>query len=195
MNRLSRVEEYNLIKKAMADDFSFLNNGSSRAVFEIDKDIVIKIAYDKKGQYQNAMEISRFRNFGSEYLATIYSYGKYVVVMEKLDVLDDETVSYAYDEDFDKIKKYAGNEYDPEKYILYSNEIIKTVDFLNENIGNSYDNYQVGISKDGRVVSFDYGFDVSNRDICVSEIFYDTISTNGSRWFLETMLNRVLSKR
>ena len=88
MRRLTKVEERQIIKRAIEED-CFLSNGSSRAVYSLGDGTCLKVALDKKGQFQNHIEIETFFHHGKTYFAEIFSYGKYVVVMEEVEVIEE----------------------------------------------------------------------------------------------------------
>ena len=147
----------------------FIANGSSRAVYEYNDDYVVKVALDKKGQYQNKVEVNSYRKYGDLHLARIQSYGKHIVVMEKVDKLDYYVVyDIWHTENYDE---YTGEdkEYYEAKGIDESlfYKIKETVDALDEWNGTTSDNYQIGIVGD-RVVAYDYGFETGSFDKCVS---------------------------
>jgi len=166
MKRLSIKQELDILAQLKADDF--LDNGSSRSVYSFG-DNVVKIALDRKGQYQNHVEIKTFREEGDEYLAKIQSYGKYIVVMEKV---------LAYDRDFAEIMCNAPDEweyqserheYEMTKELAYQFEDVK--DHLDYVLGGSADNYQLGLTKDGRIVAYDYGYESESHEISVSSMY------------------------
>lgn len=175
MKRLSRYEEI-LIIRAAKENGEFLDNGSSRAVYDIGNGRVLKIAIDRKGQYQNKTEIELYRYSDSrEYLAAVYAYGKFSVIMEKVVPVEYEDVrSLAHDCGYfnessesdetteDAIKKYYGIE----KIEIES--VKKVYDYLEFENGNTGDNYQIGIRPDGSAAAYDYGFISGKYDMCVS---------------------------
>jgi hypothetical protein len=149
----------------------FIGNGSSRAVYEYNDDYIVKVALDKKGQYQNSAEVKKYRKYGDLHLARIQSYGKHIVVMEKVDILDYYIVydiwhSENYDEYTDEDKDYYEAKGIDES-LFY--KIKETVDALDEWNGTTSDNYQIGIVGD-RVVAYDYGFETGSFDKCVSNL-------------------------
>src|SRR5690554_313172 len=147
----------------------FIANGSSRAVYEYNDDYVVKVALDKKGQYQNKVEVNSYRKYGDLHLARIQSYGKHIVVMEKVDMLDYYVVydiwhTENYDEYTDEDKDYYERKGIDEN-LFY--KIKETVDALDEWNGTTSDNYQIGVVGD-RVVAYDYGFETGSYEKCVS---------------------------
>ena len=89
LKRISMLEEVEYLKRADSV-CRFLGNGSSRVVFSIGDGKCIKVASDVRGQYQNHVEIELFKKYGGDYLAEIYAYGKYIVVMDEVDPIDDD---------------------------------------------------------------------------------------------------------
>lgn len=153
---------------------SYIANGSSRVVYDYDNDYIVKVALDKKGQYQNNVEVKNYRNYGDTYLARIQSYGKYIVVMERVDELDYCTVEDIweagdYDEFVDWNTDQNGNYYyeGVDEDLFY--KVQKTVDALEQWNGRTEDNYQIG-TVGGRIVAFDYGFETGSFDKCVSNL-------------------------
>lgn len=149
----------------------FIGNGSSRAVYEYNDDYVVKVALDKKGQFQNNAEVKKYRKYGDLHLARIQSYGKHIVVMEKVDMLDYYVVydiwhTERYDEYVDEDKEYYEAKGINEE-VFY--KIKETVDALDEWNGTTSDNYQIGIVGD-RVVAYDYGFETGSYEKCVSNL-------------------------
>lgn len=154
MLKLNTTQEIRIVQKILQTD-SFIDAGSSRAVFSLSKTKVVKIAIDKEGIQQNLNEIKTFDVFGDDKLARIYAYGEYIIVMERVEHgFDSEDLEYC-DEDYDL------TEDDIE-------EIYKIAGFLDSKIGETIDNQQIGFSVERQKwVCYDYGLNL--KDHCVSE--------------------------
>jgi len=189
MTELTIKEEYELLKELINEGVNFIHNGSSRAVFDLDKERVIKIAMDKQGRRQNKNEIDLFRKAGNTYLAEIYSYGTFIIVMEKV---DEECMEICMD-------IYCGND----EYLDYTDkekdQVVEVVDFLKYHAGETNDNFQLGRScTRDRFVSFDYGYntDYENSQI-VSDNLADYVDYKGPHLLLQRttrMLKILLDK-
>lgn len=152
MKTLTEKEQNKLIKKVFKD-YSFINQGSSRKVFDIGKNRVLKIAFDNGGFNQNMLEVETYQQYNNILpLAKIYAYSKNCIIMEKVDILD------SYD-DFDEINDTI-NDYNIEDILGYTS-----------------DNQQMGRNKDGKVVMYDYGFNLNNNyDLYRDELIGDVSS-------------------
>lgn len=150
---------------------NFIANGSSRVVYDYNNNYVVKVALDEKGQYQNSVEVRNYHDYGDTHLARIQSYGEYTIVMEKIDELDcclvvDIWESEDYDEFIDKKSHRHKNE-NIDEDLFY--KIQETIGALEEWNGSTEDNYQIG-TVGNRIVAYDYGFEESNFDKCVSNL-------------------------
>jgi hypothetical protein len=164
MKQLTIKEEYQLLEELISEGVDFIHNGSSRAVYEFDTNRVIKVAMDRQGRRQNKNEIDLFRSAGNDYLAEIYAYGAFVIVMEKVDEECMETCMDIYF-DNDEYVEYTDKERD---------QVMEVVDFLNDHVGETDDNFQLGKSfTRGKFVSYDYGY---NTEYHNSEIVSGNLS-------------------
>lgn len=170
MRRLTKIEEKQILKEALMYG-DYLGNGSSRVVYDLGNGKVIKVAYDRKGQYQNHIEIETFSKYGRQYLAEIYAYGKYIVVAEKLDAegsLEHPISEYDYYVDGEitcdgeiEIDGLTGSQIE---------EAMDVKDQLDWILGCTVDNYQLGIREDGSIAAYDYGYQPDEHDMSVSEV-------------------------
>lgn len=194
MQRLMRNEEIQILKELMKEEYNCLGNGSSRVVFDYDDNFCVKIAVDKEGQFQNHNEIKLYDEYGSEFLARIKSYGKYIVVMEKVRAYNPDDVQEAIyengyeDEDEDR---------DEERIPLFTEEEVKNLEAVKNNLDDilteTPDNFQLGKAKDGRMVAYDYGYLPYEHEKSVSRSLYRTIhSFDTIQEFLEHMVSRLL---
>jgi hypothetical protein len=152
----------------------FIANGSSRAVYEYDDDYVVKVALDRKGQYQNNVEVKNYRAHGDLHLARIQSYGKHIVVMEKVEELNYYTIMNILRSEY--YNEFVESNTNEEGFYYYKDESIdedlfykihETVNALDKWNGSTADNCQIGIVGN-RVVAYDYGFESGSFDKCVS---------------------------
>lgn len=165
---LTREQEIREIKAAMEDSY-YLGNGSSRVVFSIQGGKVIKVAFDKAGQLQNRVEVENYLEFGGKHLAKLHAYGEWIVIQEEVLI---PMPFYEVNDEYDYV---MSAEYDGERvYEIggYTESMIEgafeTIEFLNENLGWTSDNEQVGIRVDDcSIVSYDYGFnpDIGSRSV------------------------------
>ena len=82
MDRLSKSEEINILRQVIAQN-EFIGAGSSRAVYGLGEDKVVKVAWDRGGMIQNHYEVEIAKN--TPYLtALVYSYGSFIIVAERL---------------------------------------------------------------------------------------------------------------
>lgn len=183
MKRLSRYEEILIIRAAQKES-KFLSNGSSRAVYDIGNGRVLKVAIDRKGQYQNKTEIELYRNSNSrEYLAAIYAYGKYCIVMEKVIVTEYSDMSdlidgsrYFNDDSTDSYLTVAeGLQKFYETPKLKVETFREAYNYLCYENGRTSDNYQIGIRADGSAAAYDYGFVKGAYHMCVSDHLYNNL--------------------
>lgn len=140
MKELTIREEYDLLQELSVEEGNFIHNGSSRAVYRLDENRVLKVAMDRQGRQQNTNEINLFRAHGNQHLAEIFAYGKFTVVMEIVDEQDMEDMIFEY-QDFD------------------NQEVAEVIDFLELSHGSTDDNFQLGYSRTrNKLVCYDYGY-------------------------------------
>lgn len=169
MRRLTKVEEKQILKEALMYG-QYLGNGSSRVVYSLGNGKVVKVAYDRKGQYQNHIEIETFGQYGKSYLAEIYAYGKYIVVAEEVDA--DGSVEEAINDYNYYVDDGISCDGEVEIYGLTGDQIQEAMDVkdqLDWILGCTADNYQLGVRKDGAIVAYDYGYQPDEHDMSVSE--------------------------
>lgn len=190
LKRMSILEEVEYLKRA-DNIYKFLGNGSSRVVFSIGDGKCIKVAFDIKGQYQNHVEIELFKKYGGDYLAEIYAYGKYIVVMDEVDPIDDD-VEYMYhffsEENIDVVANITG--YD--KSII--NNTIDTYNFLCEVLGETTDNFQIGLRDESCPVAYDYGFESGSVNLSVSDGIDIFINSPLESNFLSIIIKRLMKR-
>jgi len=182
MRELTMKEEYELLQELIRDDIDFINNGSSRAVFKFDTNRVVKVAMDRQGRRQNKNEIDLFRIAGNDYLAEIYAYGRFLLVMEEVSAQSMEDMLDVF---------YENQFFDYEDREI--ERVSEVIDFLSEHTGETDDNFQLGWSlKRNLLVCYDYGYNTEhrNRDL-VSNNLCDHIYMEGPESILEKSSNKL----
>lgn len=164
IKRLSLAEEREVILSLRGAEA--LGHGSSRVTYDLDsnlaarldldmsRDYVIKLAVGRGGLNQMALETNTFYCYGeSGHLAIIAAMGQFCEIMEKVRIIDD--LPYDSYENFDDfIYDFDTDGYTNEQKL----DMWKANNFLNEVFDDSADNWQLGITVEGRAVSYDYGF-------------------------------------
>ena len=139
--KLSVCQEIKLLRQLK--NCKIISNGSSRLVVIDPRDSkkVVKIAVGAWSFRQNKFEVGLWNLLNDERLATIYEYGRFVIVMERMDeTFDDDTImNSGFDEEV-------------------VNEASKIAYWLNMRLGETADNWQLGLVN-GKWKSYDYGFD------------------------------------
>lgn len=171
--KLSNLQERKLLK--LLKNAKLVGNGSSRLVF-IDprnRNRVVKVAVGAASFRQNKLEIKLWNETQCSHLAQIYEYGKFVVVMERMVTTYDEDSFYEeYDEDAEDAEFYHRG--------------IDVINWLEEELGSSGDNYQIGLNALDEWKAYDYGFDpeIGAREQC-GEAYW--MSRKEFRSFLDEM--------
>lgn len=178
MKKLTTEEELDILNVALNKN-EYLDNGSSRIVCELSDGKVLKIAVDEGGIVQNNREIETFEEFGNQFLAEIFAYGKYVIVMERLDyatrIEDIFRYQHSAQTQFDKECCGWGAEYDEEQF----ESALVTQYELGEILGESEDNDQLGMRVGTKqVVSYDYGFCEDEEGTNISDNLRSLINFN-----------------
>lgn len=158
--------EADYLEKILNDEYHLIDNGSSRAVFDTETGLVIKLALEPEGVVQNETEIELYRFFGGENLAHIYAYGKNIIIMEWVDIdyKDIYELRDEYIEGYELMDRSGLTEEEAENYL-------DVIYFLNENLGETSDNAQIGYRYEDEVfVAYDYGFAVDNMEYSVGQI-------------------------
>lgn len=161
-------QEQRQILQYCKDNTTFIGRGSSRATFEFKEfpDIVIKIIVDSKGEYQKDKEIQIYDMLGKEFLTTIYAYGDYFTVCEKVEPFDYDEVKLA-------LTNYLENEDIEEETNFTQNDVYcigNVVEALQSELGETSDNCQIGRSVvDGRIISYDFGYETGSNRYSVSD--------------------------
>lgn len=158
------------------------DSGASRVCFEcpteivkalglnIEYEYIIKLAVGLGGLSQNQLEILTYQQYGESHpLAQIFAAGRYVEIMEKLEI--------EYDfRDFVDEDCYFCEDDCGEEYWGFNEEIASqvqvAVELLSDLFGQTNDNGQIGYSNlSGTYVSYDYGFTTEKyRDDQMSDL-------------------------
>ena len=183
------LEQETKLLYIIAEKYDYLDNGASRVVFNMDnvdfdkcgiklpnnKNYVVKVAIGTGGINQNYFEVHNYINYGEDYpLAAIYYYGKYVEIMEYVDVIPEAT---NFDDDDEEFFEYMQDS----KYSTSEvQEMIDAIRSLEDINGCTLDNTQVGFDSNNNVVSYDYGFVADSGKVLVSDLtdfFYEEEET------------------
>lgn len=168
MIALTPTQERFILKQL--ENYKPFSNGASRACFDCpievidtlglsrDNEYVIKLAMGLGGLSQNQLETLTFQQYCEDFpLALIFAAGRYVEIMEKLEVEYDfrdfvEDGCY-FSEDDDMGESYWGFDED------IASQVETAAGLLSGLFGNTSDNGQIGYSYiSGRYVSYDYGY-------------------------------------
>ena len=171
--KLSNLQERKLLK--LLKNAKLIGNGSSRLVFidPRDSNRVVKVAIGAASFRQNKLEVKLWNETQCKHLAQIYEYGKFIVVMERM--------METYDED----SFYDACDPDSESYEFFKLGA-NVVNWLEEELGSTADNYQIGTNANNEWKAYDYGFDPDQAscDQC-GEAYW--MGTKEFRSFLDEM--------
>lgn len=143
--KLSNLQERKLLK--LLKNAELIGNGSSRIVF-IDprnSNRIVKVAIGANSFRQNKLERKLWNSTEDKRLARIYEYGRFVIVMERMVQTFDEDSLY---------EEFYGCDDD----VMYDAGM-EVVGWLQDLLGETSDNYQIGLNEDGDFKAYDYGFD------------------------------------
>ena len=187
IKKMSLAEEREVILSLRGA--SALGYGSSRVTYDLSpnlaarlgldpsRDYVVKLAVGRGGLNQMDLEVGIFQSRGeSGCLAIIPASGQFCEIMEKVIVIDDlECDTY---DTYDDFVCCGLNDYDNYSY-EQKQEMWRAHEFLNEEIGYSSDNCQLGITASGHAVAFDYGFLPDSDDEQMSSSSYRVAEDTG----------------
>lgn len=191
--KLTTKQESNLLD-LLIKKYNFYANGASRVIFIVtgedlkscDIDVppypnksqegyVVKVAIGIGGINQNYYEVNHFIDYGHILpLADIFYYGRYVEIMERVEVIPEALV---YDEDYQDFCKYMMEATDYDNSTI--DEMFNVIESLEEINGYTIDNAQIGFDCYGDIVAYDYGYDSSSDQDLVSDLseyLYDCIN-------------------
>lgn len=173
------------------------------------EDCVIKVALTHAGLNQSELEVNTWlENSDANFLAPIYAYGQLITIMKRVEVLDDDNVEFLYDmSNYNSVEEYLEDTDDEASYgdwedlvgvnpKLASDRFIETQNELDNLLGSTTDNEQVGVYiEEGQfyVVAYDYGFN-PNEENCTA--FYTSSHTYdivGDEDLLGYIINRIVS--
>lgn len=179
MKELSLEEFKVVMRRCMDEEYSYSDQGSSRAVFEVnygDKWYVAKFAGDKQGRLQNRIELEAYEDYGDEYyLCPIVAHFEDVLlVCEYVTTIEIDVVEKADTCELEEFKEYMEewNEYYSKEYNLEDlyESIREVVCSISTIQGDTSDNYQLGFGYKGcglyNIVCYDYGYDTINYENC-----------------------------
>ena len=166
--------------------FYKIGSGSSRRVFALDKNTVIKMAKDRRGIAQNLVEVKVFEKSPARVAKIKWYHPKgYYLIVERCSSLDrfleDKDVNFDADDfseyvDIDIKENYTAKKvenivkdfvretkdeakYKPAVFKKLAKEIKELATFVWKNkIRDIYDD-QLGVTKTGKIVLLDYGMD------------------------------------
>lgn len=176
VEELSRERELELLTRALNND-EFLGNGSSRAVYSLGDGYCVKVAIEVAGIKQSKREVALYQDHIKEFgvdntrLAHIVAYGKYCLVMEEVIAMEAGDLEDVYSEynDFTIWQRISSDKDLPERFGDFlddddkftksqAEELCLVKDFLDELVGCSTDNFQLGYNTETRLVAYDYGY-------------------------------------
>ena len=171
MQYLNTMQEQHLIRYMIAHSDLFLAAGASRAVFKCTTDIadylhlpekddgryVLKLALGRGGLTQLQTEVETYDKYAnSRVLAEIVAVGRYIEIMEAVDIWDfRDEADYALGEDL------ADAIYENNSNCLSETEaerIAYVINILTQLFGETRDNGQIGKNTHGYWVAYDYGY-------------------------------------
>lgn len=207
---LTLLQEKQAIRYLRHNMDLFIASGSSRAVFSVDNDLkeilniktdvpcIIKMSLGIGGYRQSKREYEVFKYMGERYLAEIFARGSILTVMEQVDTDWDFYEFYEYNncDVEDHLTEIYGEETDTaeyqKNYKIYS-AAAEVVYALEDYLGTTADNAQIGVADSGRVVAYDYGFDsdVYACDQMTRTSDYFSYGEEETDLFFELLLNTI----
>lgn len=220
--------EEKTILNALMESAVYVDSGSSRIVFEFEAgrissaikaifdrlgvdvtDCVIKVALTHAGLNQSEVEIDTWLAHGdTNFLAPIYAYGQLITIMKRVDVLNDDNVSFLYEmNDYNSVEEYLADGRSKEAYDIWeelvgfnpklaSDHFIETQYELDNILGSTTDNEQVGVYiEDGQlyIVAYDYGFNPDTEDSIAVYTSDHTYDIAGNEDLLFYIINSIIS--
>lgn len=222
-------DEEKTILNELMESAEYVGSGSSRLVFAFEdfervplgveaifdrlgvdaEDCVVKVALTHAGLNQSELEVNTWlENSDANFLAPIYAYGQLITIMKRVNVLNDDNVSFLYDmSDYGSIEEYLEDGGDEGYYgdweddvgvnpKLASDRFIETQNALDDILGSTADNEQVGVYiEEGQlyVVAYDYGFNPSEENCTAFYTSSHTYAIANDYDLLVTLLNRIVS--
>ena len=187
---LTHEQEKTILSYVM--DLNTEDAGCARMIFPLSTELankiglditfpcIVKVAMGIGGYRQNQLEIKTFLEQCNYLpLAEITAYGRFVEIMERVEVEDwrDFYDNYCDVDDYMceiEQKEDESDEEFQERYDRTYNNAVKavnTIDCLNDFFGETGDNGQIGINRFGEFVAYDYGYTTSRTtDEQVSDV-------------------------
>lgn len=212
MKTLTTLEEKQVLSLIPLD--KYVDCGSSRRVYgcpvEVIKllglnpsfDYVIKLGCGQGGFNQNSREVEIWlENEGCDYLAPIYAAGRFIIIMEAVDVCDyiDFSSGIDYDDDpRERAETYIENEYDMspedddyESTVKDYEKAAYAITQLAHHNGQTSDNGQLGMTASGRYVAYDYGFisDVDCDSQCSGDLVENIYDNKCFKYYIDELKN------
>lgn len=185
MERLSNRQEIRLLKELKnPKKYKFLDSGSSRLIFSsLSENKVVKLAVGLGALRQNQAEVDAYRDFGDSHIfATIFKYGNYLEVMERVIPVAEQD-EYFYDT-LERLHK-SGN-----TNMRLIDDVHESAD---EILGETEDNNQIGLTKEGRFVLYDYGFKTGQTGSNIGDA--DSLNLNKVNTYIDALCDAIENKR
>lgn len=183
----------------------FLDNGASRCVFECPAEVgdylgfdasqyIIKLACGMGGIRQTEAEVNCFIDYPNAPLAKIIAYGRYVEIMESVNIDNDyrdfaEECYEDYDIPYDYFYDYCGSDSD-DNDDKEAQEAYGVIIRLHDIFGHTADNGQLGRNSEGKLVAYDYGFvtgvGCNEQTSNITDYVYDTVQRNA---YIDAVIN------
>lgn len=212
MKTLTTLEEKQVLSLIPLD--GCIDCGSSRRVYECPDEVikllgldpsinyVIKLGCGQGGFNQNSREVEVWlENEGCDYLAPIYAAGRFIIIMEAVDVCNyiDFARGIDYDDDpRERAETYIEDEYDMSPEDANYESTVKdyekaayTITQLAYHNGNTCDNGQLGMTASGRYVAYDYGFisDVGCDSQCSEDLVENIYDDKCFNYYIDELKN------
>lgn len=153
MRRMSLGRERRILEKMANGNYDVLGWGSTRITFAISDRLVAKITVDADFIGQNDNEIEIAKEDKGKYTARIYAYGTRIILAERVEPIDASDLRYK----LENREEYTHTEKDLEILERQVLEAEAVGDYLRD-MNTDSDGEQYGITADGTVVSYDYGY-------------------------------------
>lgn len=187
-------------------DARFYDNGASRCVFECSDEIaryldinaddyIIKLACGMGGIRQTEAEVQCYLDNPDAPLAKIFAYGRYVEVMERVEIDSDyrdfaEECYEDYQVPYDTFYDYNGGDMCEDDADREAEKAYDVIIQLHDIFGHTADNGQLGRNSEGKLVAYDYGFIAGNgcaeQTSSIADYVYDDIQRNA---YIDAVIN------
>lgn len=187
-------------------DAEFLDNGASRCVFECPAEIgdylgfnaddyIIKLACGMGGIRQTEAEVSCYLDHPNSPLAKIIAYGRYIEIMERVDIDEDyrdfaEECYEDYQIPYDTFYDYNGGDMEEDAADKEAEEAYDVIIQLHDIFGHTADNGQLGRNSEDKLVAYDYGFvtdlGCDEQTSSIADYVYDDVQRNA---YIDAVIN------